>query len=108
MVLLSKDIMPYEINGKRDYKREDLWDKNHAGRAQDREDRHQARALEVKAGKAHKGDGKDVDHIKPLSKGGKTINSNLRVVPASQNRSFERNANSSLKSQESKRERRGK
>lgn len=60
----------------------------------------------VKAGKAHKGDGKDVDHKTPLSKGGApTAKSNLRVVPASENRSFSRNKDGSLKSQTSSRER---
>jgi len=54
------------------------------------------------AGKVHKGDGKDVDHKTPLSKGGTTTKSNLRVVPASTNRSFSRNSDSSLKSQRSK------
>lgn len=97
--------MPYTTDGKRDYKREDAWDVNHPGRAQDRAERHKARAIETAAGKVHKGDGKDVDHTQPLSKGGKTIASNLRVVPASVNRSFSRNSDSSLKSQTSKRER---
>lgn len=96
--------MPYMTAGKRDYKREDEWDKNHPGRASDRNERHKARAMAEKEGKAHKGDGKDVDHIKPLSKGGKTVDSNLRVVAASSNRSFSRNSDSSLKSQTSKRE----
>jgi len=45
----------------------------------------------------HKGDGKDVDHKKPLSKGGTTTRSNLRAVPASKNRSVKRNKDSSLK-----------
>lgn len=58
----------------------------------------------VKAGKAHKGDGKDVDHKTPLSKGGSNNASNLRVVSASSNRSFSRNKDGSLKSQKSKRE----
>lgn len=58
-----------------------------------------------KAGKVHKGDGKDVDHITPISKGGQTVASNLRVVSAASNRSFSRNSDSSLKSQTSKRER---
>lgn len=62
----------------------------------------------MKAGTAHKGDGKDVDHIKPLSKGGSNKASNTRVVPASENRSFSRNADGSLKSQTSKKERGGK
>lgn len=52
-----------------------------------------------------KGDGKDLDHKKPLSKGGSSNRANLRVVSASTNRSFSRNSNGSLKSQTSKRER---
>jgi hypothetical protein len=60
----------------------------------------------MKEGLVHKGDGKDVDHIKPLSKGGDPLKkSNLRVVTASANRSFSRNADGSLKSQTSKKER---
>lgn len=91
-------------NGKRDYKKEDAWDANHAGRAEARNERHKARAMTDKAGLTHKGDGKDVDHTKPLSKGGTTVKSNLRVVSASANRSFSRNSDSSLKSQTSKKE----
>jgi hypothetical protein len=70
-----------------------------------REEQNKARALMEKAGKVHKGDGKDVDHKTPLSKGGQTTPKNLRVVPASRNRSFSRNPNGSLKSQTSRRER---
>lgn len=61
-----------------------------------------------KAGKVHKGDGKDVDHKQPLSKGGGNSKSNLQVVPASRNRSFSRNKDGSLKSQVSKKERKKK
>lgn len=51
-----------------------------------------------KAGKVHKGDGKAVDHIRPLSKGGDaTHKSNLRVVPERINDSFSRNSDGSLK-----------
>jgi 5-methylcytosine-specific restriction endonuclease McrA len=57
-------------------------------------------------GLAHKGDGKDVDHKTPLSKGGTNSEKNLRVVNRSKNRSFSRNKDGSLKSQTSKRERR--
>lgn len=68
-------------------------------------EQNKARREMEKAGKVHKGDGKDVDHKQPLSKGGSTSRSNLRVVPASTNRSFSRNKDGSLKSQTSRRER---
>lgn len=93
-------------NGKRDYVREV---KNYTSRPdviKKRTEQNAARREMEKAGKAHKGDGKDVDHIKPLSKGGApTSKSNLRVVPASVNRSFSRNKDGSLKSQTSSKER---
>lgn len=60
---------------------------------------------EAFAGKDIKG---DVDHKKPLSKGGKNTKSNLRVTSRSENRSFARNKDGSLKSQTSKREARRK
>jgi 5-methylcytosine-specific restriction endonuclease McrA len=56
-----------------------------------------------KAGKVRKGDGKDVDHKRPLSKGGKTTLSNLRITSASSNRSFRRKKDGSLLNQISKR-----
>ena len=61
----------------------------------------------MKEGLVRKGDGKDVDHKRPLSKGGTNSRSNLRVVNAGENRSFARNADGSLKSQRSRRERKG-
>ena len=39
----------------------------------------------VAAGRVKKGDGKHVDHIKPLSKGGTNGKKNLRVVSAKTN-----------------------
>lgn len=96
--------MPYMKNGKRDYQREKEWDHKH-GRIADRAQRNKARSLMMKAGKVKKGDGKDVDHVKALSKGGPTSLMNLQVVPASKNRSFSRNSNGSMRSQTSKRER---
>ena len=56
-------------------------------------------------GITHKGDSKDLDHIKPLSKGGANKMSNTRVVSQAANRSFSRNADGSMKSQTSKKER---
>lgn len=50
--------------------------------------RKQARRMLEKLGKVKKGDGKDVDHRKPLSKGGRNTPSNLRVISAKKNRSI--------------------
>jgi hypothetical protein len=41
--------------------------------------------------------GKDVDHKKPLSKGGSTAKSNTRVISASKNRSYARNSKGGVK-----------
>ena len=40
-----------------------------------------------KVGAAKKGDGKDVDHIRPLKSGGTSARSNLRMRSRSANRS---------------------
>lgn len=55
-----------------------------------RSKRNQARRIAMQAGLVRKGDGKDVDHKIPLSKGGSNARSNLRITPASANRSFPR------------------
>ena len=59
--------------------------------------RNKARAMMEKEGLVHKGDGKDVDHKKPLSKGGTTTKGNLRVKSASANRSYARNSDHTIK-----------
>lgn len=48
--------------------------------------RNKARAMMKRAGRVKKGDGKDVGHKKPLSKGGSNSRSNLRVESRSKNR----------------------
>jgi len=48
----------------------------------------QARAEMMKDGRVKKGDGKDVDHVKPLRSGGSNAKSNLRVMPKSRNRGW--------------------
>lgn len=48
----------------------------------------QARASLTKEGVVHKGDGKDVDHKRPLRSGGGNSRSNLRAVSASRNRGW--------------------
>ena len=62
-----------------------------------RAERNKARAMLMEAGVVKKGDGKDVDHKRPLSKGGTTVMSNLRAEPASKNRSFKRKPDGSMK-----------
>jgi len=91
--------IPYMKNGKRDYKAEVAKYTSRPDVVKKREEQNKARKIMEKKGLVHKGDGKDVDHKTPLSKGGKTTPGNLRVVPASKNRSFSRNPDGSLKHQ---------
>jgi hypothetical protein len=73
----------------RDYKHE--YSSYHAKPAEikKRAQRNAARADMVKAGRAHKGDGKDVDHSKtPLRKGGGNSRGNLTVKSQAANRSW--------------------
>ena len=88
--------MPY-VNKPRPYKKEYEQYQGKPEQIKNRAERNSARAKLMKEGKVHKGDGKDVDHKTPLSKGGKTTMSNLGVKSASANRSFSRNADSSVK-----------
>ena len=81
---------------KRDYARErELQlkrgeDKGHAERLRLR------RAAE-KAGMVKKHDGKDLDHKRPLSKGGSNTLKNARVTTPSKNRSFPRTKTGAMK-----------
>jgi len=63
----------------------------------DRAKRNKARRMMEREGVVKKGDGLDIDHKKPLSKGGSTARSNLRVQPASANRSFKRTSSGKMK-----------
>jgi len=53
--------------------------------------RNKARAMLEAEGLVHKGDGKDVDHRKALSKNGSNSRSNLQAISAGKNRSYKRN-----------------
>lgn len=66
----------------RDYKKE--YERDHSSRKDklDRAARNRARS----ESSCRKGDGKEVDHIKPLSKGGSNAKSNRRVVSMATNR----------------------
>lgn len=89
--------MPYMTNGKRDYKKQyEKYDGKDSVK-KDRASRNGARRIMEREGKVTKGDGKDVDHKKPLSKGGAKSRSNLRVQSATNNRSFPRTKSSKVK-----------
>ncbi len=62
-----------------------------------RAQRNKARRMLEREGVVKKGDGKDVDHMTPLGKGGTSARSNLKAKPASANRSFPRKANGGMK-----------
>jgi len=81
----------------RDYKKEAQYEDS-PEQIRNRVARNKARRDAEKSGKVHKGDGKDVDHIKPLSKGGNTSESNTRIVSEHDNRSFPRTSKGKLKS----------
>jgi 5-methylcytosine-specific restriction endonuclease McrA len=81
---------------KRNYKEEE---KTAKARGEDvgNAERHKARRLELKKGLVRPHDGNDVDHIKPISKGGHTTAGNLRVESAHQNRSYKRTHTGAIK-----------
>ena len=72
--------MPFQTNGKRDYKKEYEKYAGKTGAKKDRAARNKARRIMTKLGKAHKGDGKDVGHIKAISKGGLSTVYNFQDV----------------------------
>lgn len=59
--------------------------------------RNAARRELIREGVVRKGDGKDVDHKVPLSKGGGTSRSNLRPQSAHSNRSYKRTSTGAVK-----------
>jgi len=69
-----------------------------------RAERNKGRAMMVSAGKAKKGDGKDVGHVKAIGKGGLSQMYNLQMQSKSENRSFSKTKDSKMKSERSKRE----
>lgn len=72
----------------RDYKKE--YQSYHAKPEQKKKRamRNAARRELAAAGQVHKGDGKDVDHKKPLRAGGSNTKGNLRVTSQSKNRAW--------------------
>ena len=100
--------MPY-VNKPRPYKKEYQQQKERGELERRMERQRGRRAIDkrdtgtvTKVSPARKG--KDVAHVVALDKGG-TNKDGLRIVPASENRSFKRDAKSNLVSETSKRER---
>ena len=71
---------------KKDYKK--IYKKYHASRKAKklRNMRNQARRRAERAGKVKDGDGREVDHKRPLSKGGSNNPKNIRIVKRKTNR----------------------
>jgi 5-methylcytosine-specific restriction endonuclease McrA len=70
----------------RDYKKEYKEFHGTSEQKDNRVKRNNARREALRTGKARKNDGTEVDHIKPLSKGGSNGKSNRRLVSRSVNR----------------------
>ena len=99
--------MPYKDPKDRNYKREYETYQGTEEQKKKRAMRNAARRKMMKAGKVHKGDGKDVAHVVALDKGGSN-RTGLRVEKAATNRSFARDSKRNLVSETSKRERKRK
>ncbi len=71
---------------KPDYK--EIYRRWHSSRKakRDRAQRNKIRRYYTRKGLVKKGDGKEIDHIVPMSKGGSSNTNNLRVVSRSENR----------------------
>jgi len=81
------------VNKERTYKRKNELYKSKQEQIEKRVQRNAARRELMQEGVVKKGDGKEVDHITPLSKGGTNKRSNLRVKTAKDNRSYARKSN---------------
>lgn len=81
----------------RDYKKENELYKSKPEQIKLRVARNKARRQAIKDGRVEKGDGKEIDHVIPLSKGGSNTKTNTRIRTKSQNSSFSRNSDNSVK-----------
>ena len=97
-----KAVVTAEDKMARDYKKENEY-KSTPEQIALRVKRNKARRQAIKEGRVAKGDGKEIDHIIPLSKGGANTKSNTRIRTKSQNSSFSRNPDKSVKKNEPKR-----
>ena len=98
--------MPYKNKADRKYVNAEKYEDS-PEQVKKRMARNRARYKLLKEGKVHKGDGKDVAHVKAFDKGG-TNADGVRVESASKNRSFKRDSKHNLVSETSTRERKKK
>ena len=95
--------MPSSKSYKRNYTEE--WkDAKARGEGADNAQRHRARYDLEKKGLVQRNDGKDVGHKTAVKRGGTNAPGNLVVQTKSENRSFARNKDGSMKSETSKKE----
>lgn len=76
----------------RDYKKEYREYHGRPEQIRHRAQRNEARREMEKKGLVRKGDGKDVDHKKPIDRGGTNDDSNLRVLSRAKNRGYRRDS----------------
>lgn len=94
--------MPY-VNKPRPYAKEYEQQKARSEHPNRMERQRARRAVDKKMpdgngnGKADAREGKDLEHIVPLSKGGTNSRKNIRIETPSQNRSFSRNSDHTVK-----------
>jgi len=91
----------------RNYKQEYATYQGTEEQKKNRAERNKARRQAMREGKAHKGDGMDVAHIKAIDKGG-SIKNGVRIEKASKNRSFDRDSKRNLIGETSPKERKKK
>lgn len=89
--------MPSSPNYKRNYDEEYKKYQGTEKQKKNRAKRNTARRQAESSGLVSKGDGKDIDHKRPLAKGGSNSKSNRRVVDAGKNRSFARTKSAGMK-----------
>jgi hypothetical protein len=91
----------------RNYKQEYAKYQGTEEQKKNRAERNKARRKAIREGKAYKGDGMDVAHVKAIDKGGSTKDG-VRLEKASANRSFNRDSKLNLVGETSSRERKKK
>jgi len=83
--------MVYKRDYKREYELQKKRGENGTGSDSGNAQRHRLRRAAIKAGLIEEGSKKEVDHKKPLVKGGSNTLKNVRITSQRENRSFPRN-----------------